>query len=154
MGLRIVADFDELKSLIGQEIGVGNWLEVTQKLIDSFAELTQDPQWIHIDPVRAQLESPYGTTVVHGFLTVSLLSCLHRDLIEIRGEYTRSINYGFNRLRFPAAVPAGSRIRLRSKLQAAEEIEGGLQCIWNVTVEIEGQPKPALVAEWIGRLYR
>ena len=154
MGLRIVADFDELKSLIGQEIGVGNWLEVTQKLIDSFAELTQDPQWIHIDPVRAQLESPYGTTVVHGFLTVSLLSCLHRDLIEIRGEYTRSINYGFNRLRFPAAVPAGSRIRLRSKLQAVEEIEGGLQCIWNVTVEIEGQPKPALVAEWIGRLYR
>ena len=154
MGLRIVADFDELKSLIGQEIGVGNWLEVTQKLIDSFAELTQDPQWIHIDPVRAQLESPYGTTVVHGFLTVSLLSCLHRDLIEIRGEYTRSINYGFNRLRFPAAVTAGSRIRLRSKLQAAEEIEGGLQCIWNVTVEIEGQPKPALVAEWIGRLYR
>ena len=154
MGLRIVADFEELNGLIGQEIGVGDWFEVSQRLIDSFAELIHDPQWIHIDPVRAQLESPYGTTVAHGFLTVSLLSYLHRDLIEFRGDYTRSINYGFNRLRFPAAVPAGSRVRLRSKLQAVEEIEGGLQCIWNVTIEIEGQPKPALVAEWIGRLYR
>ena len=154
MSMQIVANFEELNSLIGQEIGVGDWFEVSQRLIDSFAELTHDPQWIHIDPVRAQLESPYGATVAHGFLTVSLLSYLHRDLIEVRGDYTRSINYGFNRLRFPAAVPAGSRIRLRSTLQSVEEIEGGLQCIWNITVEIEGNHKPALVAEWIGRLYR
>ena len=154
MSMQIVANFEELNSLIGQEIGVGDWFEVSQRLIDSFAELTHDPQWIHIDPVRAQLESPYGATVAHGFLTVSLLSYLHRDRIEVRGDYTRSINYGFNRLRFPAAVPAGSRIRLRSTLQSVEEIEGGLQCIWNITVEIEGNHKPALVAEWIGRLYR
>ena len=154
MGLRIVENVEELNSLVGQEIGIGEWYEVSQRLIDGYAELIHDSQWIHVDPVRAQIESPYGTTVAHGFLTVSLLSYLHRELIEIRGDYTRSINYGFNRLRFPAAVPAGSRVRLRSSLQAVEEIECGLQCIWNITVEIEGQPKPALVAEWIARFYR
>jgi acyl dehydratase len=154
MSPRVIADIAELRSLVGQEVGVSDWFEVSQSLIDAFADLTCDPQWIHVDPERARSESPYGTTIAHGFLTLSLLSNLHRQLVEIRGDFTRAINYGFNRVRFPAAVPAGARIRAHSTLQTVEDIEGGVQCTWDVSVEIEGQPKPALVAQWLGRLYR
>lgn len=151
---RTIDGLAELRQLVGHEVGVSDWFEVSQTLIDRFADLTGDRQWIHIDPVRAKTESPYGTTIAHGFLTVALLSHLHHQMIEVRGEFTRVINYGFNRVRFPAAVPAGSRIRLRSALKSVEEIDGGAQCTWEMTVEIEGCPKPALVAEWLGRLYR
>lgn len=154
MSPRVIESLAELQQLAGTEVGVSEWCAVPQSLIDAFAELTHDPQWIHVDPKRAERESPYGTTVAHGFLTLSLLSHLHRQIVQIRGDYSRSINYGFNRLRFPAAVPAGARIRVRSKLQAVKEIVGGVECIWDVAVEIDGQEKPALVAEWLGRLYR
>lgn len=150
----IVNGLEELRRLVGQEIGTSDWIEVSQSMIDGFADLTGDRQWIHVDPVRAKAESPYGTTVAHGFLTLSLLSSLHSQVVQVRGDYTRTINYGLNRVRFPAAVPAGARIRVHSRLQAIEEFEGGVQCTWDLTMEIEGQTKPALAAQWLGRLYR
>ena len=126
---------------------------MTQSLIDAFADVTRDQQWIHVDSERARAESPYGTTIAHGFLTLSLLSHLHAQAVEIRGGFARRINYGFNRVRFPAAVPAGARIRARSTLQAFEEIAGGVQLTWAVVLEIEGQSRPALAAEWLVRFY-
>jgi acyl dehydratase len=143
----------ELPALLGQEVGVSDWLTVTQGMIDRFAETTNDRQWIHIDPERARRESPYGATIAHGFLTLSLISQLHHQAVEIEG-YSRVINYGLNRVRFPNPVRAGSRIRGRSTLQAITELDDGLQLTWLLTVEVEGQPKPALVAEWLLRLFR
>jgi acyl dehydratase len=151
---RVIETVAELKDLVGQTVGISDWFEVTQALIDAFAEVTGDRQWIHIDDARARVESPYGTTIAHGFLTLALLSRLHGQAVEIRGDFARRINYGFNRVRFPAAVPAGARIRSHSTLQAFEEIPGGMQLTWTLTVEIEGQTRPALAAEWLGRIYR
>ena len=151
---RVIDGIDELRGVVGQEIGVSDWFEISQALIDAFAELTGDRQWIHVDQDRAKAESPYGTTVAHGFLTLSLISQLHAQVVQIHGDHTRAINYGFNRVRFPAAVPAGARIRVRSTLDSVEEIPGGVQLTWAVSVEIEGQSKPAAVAQWLVRLYR
>jgi acyl dehydratase len=151
---RVIAGVEELRSLIGQEVGVSDWFVVSQSLIDAFADVTQDRQWIHCDPERARTESPAGTTIAHGFLTMALLSHLKQQAVHIQGDCRMSINYGFNRVRFPAPVPAGARIRLRSTLQAMHDVPGGIQVTWGVTIEIEGQSKPALVAEWLGRLYR
>jgi acyl dehydratase len=151
---RIVKDLDELRCLVGHEVGVSPWVKVSQALIDGFAELTGDRQWIHVDRKRAKAESPYGTTVAHGFLTLSLLSQLHSQVVQIHGGHSRAINYGFNGIRFPAAVPAGARIRARSTLEAMEEVPGGTQLAWGLVVEIEGIPKPAAVAQWLVRLYR
>ena len=154
MATRVIAGVDELKGLVGQEIGVSDWFVVSQTLIDAFAQLTEDWQWIHCDPERAAKESPQARTIAHGFLTMALLSHLKAQAVHIAGDFKMSLNYGFNRVRFPAPVPAGARIRLHSTLQAVEDVPGGIQVTWNVTVEIEGQAKPALAAEWLGRLYR
>jgi acyl dehydratase len=154
MSSRIINGLAELQGLVGQEVGVSDWLEVSQTLIDKFADATGDRQWIHVDPERAKRESPYGTTIAHGFLTLSLLSQLQFQAVQIRGDFSRTINYGLNRVRFTAAVPAGARIRLHSTLHAVEEIDGGAQCTWDLTIEIESPPKPALVAQWLGRMYR
>ena len=154
MSPRIVEGLDELKTLVGQQVGTSDWFEVSQSLIDQFADVTNDRQWIHVDSARAKTESPYGTTIAHGFLTVSLLSHLQRQAVQIRGDFSRAINYGFNRIRFPAPVTSGAQIRLHSTLSALEEVEGGMQCAWDLSIEIEGQPKPALVAQWLGRMYR
>ncbi len=145
----IINGLDGLRQLIGQEAGASDWLTVTQEMIDSFAHLTDDHQWIHVDPTRAQAESPYQTTIAHGFLTLALLSRLSRDAIEVRGEFKMRINYGFNRVRFVSPVLAGSRIRARFTPQKVTENE----VTWSVTVDIEGTEKPALVAEWLGRFY-
>jgi acyl dehydratase len=133
--------------------GVSEWFVVTQELIDRFGELTGDTQWIHTDAERARTESRFGTTVAHGFLTVALLSRLVRSATRIEGNWKLRVNYGFNRLRFPAPVPAGSRIRAHVSPNAVKEIPDGLEIAWAVTVEIENQPKPALAAEWLIRLY-
>ena len=138
---------------IGKEIGVGAWLVVGQELIDGFANLTGDRQWIHIDPERAQRESPFGATVAHGFLTVALLSRLVREAVDLQADSRLRVNYGFNRLRFPAPVVAGSRIRARVTPNALVNIEGGIEIAWGVVVEIEDQAKPALAAEWLVRMY-
>jgi len=145
---------DHLRALAGQEVGTSGWLTVDQPMIDAFAKTTGDTQWIHIDPERARTESRYGRTIAHGFLTLSLLSRLSREAIEVEGEFGMRINYGLSRVRFPAPVPVESRIRARFKVQAVDDIEGGHQIVWLVTVEVEGTEKPALVAEWLVRLYR
>jgi acyl dehydratase len=143
----------ELKSLIGRETGVGPWFTVTQDLISQFGELTGDTQWIHTDPARAQAESPFATTVAHGFLTLSLISRLVREAVDLRGDFRLSVNYGFNRVRFPAPVLVGSRIRARVALNALRENADYVEIAWAVTIEIEGHARPALVAEWLLRKY-
>lgn len=144
---------DDLRQRIGQEIGVSEWRVITQEQIDRFAEITGDHQWIHIDQERAARESPYGTTIAHGFLTVALLSQLINEAIVIDGDYKLRVNYGFNRLRFTGAVPSGARIRGRFTLQSIKDVENGVEITWLSTVEVEGREKPALVAEWLGRTY-
>jgi acyl dehydratase len=144
----------QLRSLTGQEAGLSGWLTVNQLMIDTFAGITGDDQWIHTDPERARTDSLYGGTIAHGFLTLSLLSRLSREAVEVEGEFGMRINYGLNRVRFPAPVPVGSRIRARLKVQSVDDFEGGHQIVWLATVEVEGSEKPALVAEWIIRLYR
>jgi len=153
MPARIVERIEDLRSLAGQEIGVSDWVTVTQETINRFADVTGDHQWIHIDAARAGMESPYGTTIAHGFLTLSLLSDLSRQAVEIQGDFSRRINYGLNKVRFPAGVPAGGRIRGRFKLKTVEDVDGGVQIVWDCTVELEGSVKPALAAEWLTRLY-
>jgi acyl dehydratase len=144
---------DDLRSRVGQEIGVSPWHEITQQQIDQFAEVSADHQWIHIDPERAARESPYGTTIAHGFLTVALLSQLINEAVIVDGDFKLRVNYGFNRLRFTGAVPSGARIRGRFTLQSIKDVEGGVEITWLSTVEVEGRDKPALVAEWLGRTY-
>jgi acyl dehydratase len=144
---------DQLRASVGRELGVSGWHEITQAQIDQFAALTGDDQWIHVDPLRAARESPYGATIAHGFLTVSLLSQLINEAITVDGDFKLRVNYGFNRLRFTGAVPSGSRIRGRFTLQSIKDVEGGVELSWISTVEVEGRDKPALVAEWLGRTY-
>ena len=146
---RIVNGLDELRTLTGQEVGVSDWLLVTQKMIDQFAELTGDPQWIHVDVERAKKETPFGGTIAHGFLTVSLLPQLAREAVDVRGDFKMRINYGFNKLRFVSPVRAESKIRARFTAQQVTENT----VTWLVTVEVEGSAKPAIVAEWLGRFY-
>jgi acyl dehydratase len=143
----------ELRSRVGQEIGVSEWHTVSQERIDRFAEVTGDNQWIHIDAERALRESPYGTPIAHGFLTVSMLSGMSQEAVRIEDPAKMRINYGFNRLRFTGAVPAGSRIRAHFTLNSLKDFVGGIELAWGVSVEVEGVEKPALVAEWIGRTY-
>ena len=142
----------ELETRVGEELGVSPWVEITQERIDTFAKAIEDFQWIHVDPERAK-RSPFGGTIAHGFLTLSLLS----HLSELTFGFTdrrMGINYGLNRVRFTAPVPVSSRVRARFTLQKFEKIEGnGVQVTWNVVVEIDGAAKPALVAEWLGRHY-
>ncbi|NUZ06870.1 MaoC family dehydratase [Piscinibacter koreensis] len=141
----------ELEPHVGREIGVSDWVHVTQQRIDLFAEATNDRQWIHVDPARAA-DGPFGTTVAHGFFTLSLLPEMAASAFEI--DNTRlSVNYGLNRVRFPAPVPSGSRLRGRFKLVSYEPIEGGVQLTFGVTMEREGSDKPVCVAETVARRY-
>ena len=141
-----------LAELVGREVGLSEWLEVSQGRIEQFAEATEDRQWIHTDPERAARESPFGTTIAHGFLTLSLLSELGRTTMSV-GGVRMGINYGLNRVRFVSPVPAGSRVRGRFTLAAAKEFEGGLEVTWKVTVEREGGERPCCVAEWLVRYF-
>jgi acyl dehydratase len=151
--MRIIETVEELQSLVGHEVEVGDWFPVEQSRIDAFADVTGDHQWIHQDVERARKESPFGGTIAHGFLTLSMLSRLSHDCFEIRGDFKMRINYGLNRVRFPAPVPAGSRIRPRFTLQSLDEFDEGYQAVWVVSIEVEGGRKPALYAEWVVRLY-
>ena len=142
----------ELEGRVGQEVGVSPWLEVTQERIDLFAKAIDDPQWIHVDPERAK-HSPFGTTIAHGFLTLSLLSKFIESTFSF-ADRKMGVNYGLNRVRFTAPLPSGARVRARFKLLKYEKIDGnGVQVTWDVTVEREGSDKPVLVAEWLGRSY-
>lgn len=146
-------NFEELAHHIGAEIGLSDWLRIDQARIDAFAQATGDLQWIHSDPVRAAAESPFGTTIAHGYLTLSLLAKFAQDTIACDGA-SMGLNYGLNLVRFTAPVPAGSRVRARFKLISADPTEQGVQVQLAATVEIEGQEKPACVAEMLARWYR
>jgi acyl dehydratase len=141
----------DLEGRVGQEVAVSPWLEVTQERIDTFAKAVDDFQWIHVDPARAA-KSPFGGTIAHGFLTLSLLSRLS-ELTFSFSDRRMGINYGLNRVRFTAPVPAGARVRARFTLAKLEKLDGGVQVTWNTVIEREGADKPALIAEWIGRHY-
>jgi acyl dehydratase len=147
---------EQLQSRIGQEVHCSDWYEVTQARIDAFGDATGDRQWIHVDPERAARESPWKTTIAHGYFTLSLYPML-RGLVDAERSpfpgVRQVINYGLDKLRFPSAVPSGSRVRARCVLLKVEPVTGGLQLTEQYTVEIEGQPKPACVAEAIMRLY-
>lgn len=142
----------ELGGLVGREVSIGDWLVVTQERINAFADTTDDHQWIHVDVERATAETPFGTTIAHGFLTLSLLSPLVRNAVTIDGP-RMTLNYGFNRVRFVSPVPSGSRIRARVVLGRLDDLADSTQATWNVTVEREGGDKPCVVAEWIVRYY-
>jgi acyl dehydratase len=140
----------ELQGLIGQEVGVSRWFEITQARIDAFADCTEDRQFIHVDPDRARATA-FGGTIAHGFLTLSLASAMSYDAVAPLEGVAMGVNYGFDKLRFLAPVPAGSRVRGRFKLLSAEDKGGGRWLLKHeLTVEIEGGDKPALIAEWLG----
>ena len=146
-------DIAQIGAWIGREV-VSPWREVTQGAISQFADITGDRQWIHVDSERAQRESPYGTTIAHGFLSLSLISRLLRDAVGNVSGTRLAINYGLNKVRFPAPLPAGSRVRGRCTLQGVEAIDGGVQATWGVLVEREGSAKPCCAAEWLVRYYQ
>jgi len=149
----VVVSFEQLGGLVGREIGVTGLFQVSQERINLFAEAIEDPQWIHTDVARASAESPYGGTVAHGFLTLSLIGHLTRDVIDVAGARLR-VNYGLDRVRFPAPLPAGAKVRARVKVESVEEITGGAQLELAVTVERENSGKPCCVAQWLVRYYR
>jgi acyl dehydratase len=142
----------DLRSRVGQEVFVTDWLRITQDRISAFAEATGDHQWIHVDVEKARKESPFGTTIAHGYLTLSLIAGFFLDSLDVKSR-KRGLNYGLNRVRFLAPVPVDSRVRGRAQLERYEDIEGGAQLTWRVTVEIEGKEKPACIAEALNQLY-
>jgi acyl dehydratase len=142
-----------LKDLIGREIATTDWFPVSHERIQQFAEVTEDRQWIHMDRERAQRESPYGTTIAHGFLILSLLSRFKGQAIHIRGGFRMAINYGLNRVRFPAPVRAESNIRVHFTLQSLKDVPDAIEAVFHAKVEIQGVDKPCCVAEWIVRYY-
>ena len=142
---------DELRALIGQEVGPSDWREVTQELIDTFAEVSGDDQWIHVDVERAKTESPFGTTVAHGNLTLGLVDGFRKELVESTG-FVLGINYGWNKVRFPAPVPAGSKVRASSEVSEIDDLGGGwYQIVTRFTLEVEGNEKPCFVGDSVGR---
>jgi acyl dehydratase len=149
----VIKNPQSLKEFVGREVGVTEWFLVTQERIEKFAEATEDRQWIHLDRARASKESPYGDTIAHGFLTLSLLSHLMKEAIQVQGGVRLAVNYGLNRVRFPAAVRADSRIRARIALLDLKELSDAAEATYSVIIENEGSAKPVCVAEWIVRYY-
>nr|WP_217344873.1 MaoC family dehydratase [Noviherbaspirillum sp. L7-7A]MBV0879066.1 MaoC family dehydratase [Noviherbaspirillum sp. L7-7A] len=150
--MREIATLAELKTLVGQEVAVSDWVEITQERVNQFAEATGDHQWIHLDVERCKRESPFGGPIAHGFLTLSLLPMLMQNSVRMT-DVRMGVNYGLNKVRFPAPVPVGSKVRSRTTVLSVEDIEGGAQVTWQVTIEREGGDKPVCVAESISRRY-
>lgn len=153
-----IENLDALKDFVGREINVTGWFEITQDRILKFADATEDRQWIHLDPARVKRESPYGATIAHGFLTLSLLSHLLEQALQIQSSVGMIVNYGLNRVRFPAPVRAGSKIRARFTLQSLRDAGSAREVTFSVVVEVQSQggqtqPKPCCVAEWVIRYY-
>jgi acyl dehydratase len=147
---RIIDGADGLRAVVGEHLGYSEWREVTQRLVDLFAEATDDHQWIHVDPARATAESPFGGPIAHGYWTLSLAPTLLDEIVRVEGVRL-GVNYGINKLRFPAPVPVGSKVRLGVRLAACDDVPGGVQLTWDSTFEVEGQAKPACVAEIVYR---
>jgi acyl dehydratase len=150
--MREFASLAQMRALVGQEVAISDWVEVTQERVNLFADATDDHQWIHVDVERCQRESPFGGPIAHGFLTLSMVSSLFEKTIRML-DATMVVNYGLNKLRFPAPVPVGSRVRARMTLQKIEDIDGGAQLEWLVAIEREGGSKPVCVAELLLRRY-
>jgi acyl dehydratase len=149
----IIPHLDDLRNLVGREIATTDWVLINQDRIARFADVTEDRQWIHLDHDRAQRESPYGASIAHGFLTLSLLSYLSKQAFQIQSGVGMTVNYGLNRVRFPAPVRADSRIRARFTLQSFKDVDQGREAIFSVVVESQGQEKPCCVADWIVHFY-
>jgi acyl dehydratase len=147
-----ISDVATLRGRVGEEIVVGEWFEISQARIDQFADATGDHQWIHVDAARAAAESPFKTTIAHGFLTLSLVSTLIREALHFTG-LRMAINYGLNKVRFVSPVPSGSRVRARITPLAVDDVQDGLQVTWQVTIEREHGDKPSCVVEWLVRYY-
>jgi len=153
MAMAQVEGIEGLKGLLGETVGPGDWREVTQEMIDEFAELSGDDQWIHVDVERAKNESPFGTTIAHGNLTLSLIDGFRLNLIESTG-FALGVNYGWNKVRFPAPVPAGARCRATAEVISVDEVGNGWwQIVTKFTIEVEGNDKPACVGESVGRAF-
>ncbi|MEU1806406.1 MaoC family dehydratase [Streptomyces sp. NPDC019937] len=148
---RIFTSPDELRAAVGEELGPSDWLEIDQKRIDLFAEATGDHQWIHVDAEKAAA-GPFGTTIAHGYLTLSLLPYFSPQLLRVEG-LTMGVNYGSNKVRFPSPVPVGSRLRATGRIAEVTEVKDGIQLTLTVTVEREGGTKPVCVAESVSRFY-
>jgi acyl dehydratase len=148
----IFNSIDEILASVGKPLGESEWLTITQERINLFADATDDHQWIHVDPVKAK-DGPFGACIAHGYLTLSLVSHFLPEIIEVRGM-KMGVNYGCNKVRFPAPVKVGARIRGRGEMIAAEKtLDGGVQAMSRVTIEVEGQAKPGCVADTIARYY-
>lgn len=145
----VLESIHALKDYEGREIATTDWLAITQERIDEFAEATGDRQWIHVDPERARRESPYGTTIAHGFLTLSLMSHFLGEALPLPADVQRTINYGLNRVRFPASVRAGEKIRARIRLQSCKEISGSIKAVFEFTMEAPDAERLCCIAEWI-----
>jgi acyl dehydratase len=153
---RVIENLDALKDFVGREIATTVWFEITQERIRQFAEATEDRQWIHLDPDRAQRESPYATTIAHGFLTLSLLSHFLQEALHIQSGVASIVNYGLNRVRFTAPVPANAKVRARFVLKSLREAGNSQEAVFEIIAEVqsrEGPAKPCCVAEWIIRYY-
>ncbi|GAA1709742.1 MaoC family dehydratase [Streptomyces yatensis] len=146
-----VNGLDELRKLAGSDLGTSEWIEVAQDRIDTFADATGDHQWIHTDPERAA-QGPFGAPIAHGYLTLSLFIPLFTELLDVRGVTTK-VNYGLNKVRFPAPVRAGSRLRLAARLTSVEDVPGGVQITVDGTIEVDGGTKPAAVVQSLSRFY-
>jgi acyl dehydratase len=151
MAATVINGLDELKAKVGEELGVSEWVDVTQEAINAFADATDDHQWIHVDPERAK-DTPFGGTIAHGLYTLSIGPALSYTLYEVKGV-AFALNYGYNKVRYPAPLPVGSRVRMRATLTAADEIAGGVQLTVTQTFEREGGDKPVCVAESVARVY-
>lgn len=149
--MRVFTGADELRAAAGEQLGVSDWMVIDQKRIDAFADVIDDHQWIHVDPQRAAA-GPFGGTIAHGFLTLSLLSRLVGQVYRVEGV-SMAVNYGMNKVRFPAPVPVDSAVRAQVELAEAADVTGGLQLVVRVTLQIDGQAKPGCAAEWVTRVY-
>jgi len=149
----VLESLQTLKDYVGREIATTDWLAMTQERILQFADATGDRQWIHVDSERARRESPYGAAIAHGFLTLSLMNHFMKEAIQLPGSVRRTINYGLNRVRFPAPVRAGEKIRARVGLHSYQELQDSAEAVFDITIEVENAAKPCCVAEWILRYY-
>ena len=148
----VVQDIAGLRTLAGTDLGTTGWLEITQERVNTFADATGDHQWIHVDPVRATAESPFGGPIAHGYLTLSLVNLFLPQLLEVQGA-SMGVNVGLDKVRFPSPVPSGARLRGAGKVVAVEEAKGGVQVTVRVTVEVEGSEKPACIADTVSRFF-
>jgi acyl dehydratase len=151
MAATVINGLDELKSKVGEELGVSDWIDVTQEAIDAFADATGDHQWIHVDPARAA-QTPWGSTIAHGLYTLSLGPQFTFAMFTIEG-FAFGLNYGYNKVRFPAPLPVNSRVRMRATLSSVEDVPGGVQLTITQNFEREGEEKPVCVAESVSRMY-